>query len=87
MDNSANKPSFTRVADGRSDHLNDNLRDNTFEAKARYGRGGDVYGTRANEKLVVVKGKDFRKEKTKMKNKNFHGSGNDLTYQCNSIRF
>jgi hypothetical protein len=38
-------------------------------------------------KLIDKKGKHFKKEKTKLKNKNFHGAGNRLTYQVNSVKF
>jgi hypothetical protein len=47
--------------------------DNTFEAKARYGiAGGDTYGEWSNERLKDKVGKGFKKEKGKMKNRNFH---------------
>ena len=34
---------------------------------------GDDFGKAANDKLIVTRGKGFRKEKTKFKNKTFHG--------------
>ncbi len=34
---------------------------------------GDKFGKAANDKLIVTRGKDFRKEKNKFKNKTFHG--------------
>ena len=34
---------------------------------------GDNFGKAANDKLIITRGKDFRKEKNKFKNKTFHG--------------
>ena len=77
---------FSRIKHDYAEALPTGLQDNTFEAKARYGKGGDNYGIHSNEKLRTTVGKDFRKGKTKMKKKNFHGAGNRLTYTCNSIK-
>jgi 5-methylcytosine-specific restriction endonuclease McrBC regulatory subunit McrC len=77
---------FSRIKHDYAKALPTQLQDNTFEAKTRYGKGGDNYGIHSNEKLKIVDGKDFRKAKTKMKKKNFHGAGNRLTYTCNSIK-
>lgn len=46
------------------------LKDNTYDAKAKFG-GGDAYGQYGHDRLIVTKGKDFRKEKGKLKNKMF----------------
>ena len=43
--------------------------DNTFEAKEKFGKGGDSYGAWSSNKLKVVVGKGFVKEKNKMKNR------------------
>lgn len=52
-------------------NLHEDLQDNSY---ARHlAKTGDDYGKHANEKLIVTKGKDFKKEKTKFKNKS--GSG------------
>jgi hypothetical protein len=61
--------------------------DNTFEAKARFGQGGDSYGSWSNSKLADKKGASFIKEKNKMKNRQSHASGTFNTGAINSIRF
>ena len=81
------RTTFSRIKKDYADNLSHEFQDNSFEAKVRYGKGGDDYGIHSNERLRVVTGKDFRKQKTKMKNKNFHGQGNKLVYKCNSIKF
>lgn len=64
------------------------LLDNTFEAKAKFGEEGDIYGVWSNERLKDKKGKFFQKEKQKMKNKNFHKSGaNAISAKVNSVKF
>lgn len=64
-----------------------NLQDCTFEAKARFGQGGDSYGSWSNDKLKVVVGKNFTKEKNKMKNRNTHASGRFDAGAVNSVKF
>ena len=78
---------FSRIKENYASNLSREFQDNTFEAKAKYGQGGDDFGVHSNQKLKVVKGKDFRKEKTKMKKKNFHGAGSKLVYKVNSVKF
>mgnify|MGYP003493710931 CR=1 FL=1 len=46
----------------------------SFYSKFELGQG-DKFGEWSNERLKDKKGKDFKKEKTKMKNKNFHSQG------------
>ena len=46
-------------------------RDNSYEAYLK--QTGDDFGKAANDKLIVTRGKGFRKEKTKFKNKTFLG--------------
>lgn len=48
--------------------------DASFESKANAGYG-DKFGEWSNDKLKDKRGKGFKKEKTKMKNKNFHSAG------------
>jgi hypothetical protein len=36
---------------------------------------GDKFGIWSNDRLKDVKGKNFTKEKNKMKNRNFHAQG------------
>ena len=47
------------------------IKDNSYEAFMK--KTGDKFGKAANDKLIVTRGKDFRKEKNKFKNKTFHG--------------
>ena len=67
--------------------MNNKFADNSFEAKKRFGMEGDTYGIMSSQRLEKVRGKDFKKEKMKMKNKNHHGSGMKITTQINSIKF
>ena len=61
--------------------------DNSFEAKARFGKGGDSYGAWSNSKLHDKKGASFIKEKNKMKNRQSHASGSFNALAVNSIKF
>ena len=65
--------------------------DVTFEAKNHFGasagQGGDSYGAWSNEKLKKVVGKNFVKEKNKMKNRQTHASGTFDAKRINSIKF
>ena len=61
--------------------------DNSFEAKARFGQGGDSYGSWSNSKLHDKKGASFIKEKNKMKNRQSHASGTFNALAVNSIKF
>ena len=65
----------------------DKFMDNSFEAKEKYGKGGDSYGGWSNSKLNDKQGKNFIKEKNKMKNRNSHASGRFDTGAINSIKF
>ena len=85
--NSNTRVPYSRIKHNYADNLGHEFQDNTFEAKARYGQGGDDYGIASNERLRVTRGKGFRKEKTKMKKKNFHGAGQKIVYKVNSIKF
>jgi len=84
----ANAPrkTFSRIKEGAGNDLKAELKDNTFEAKKKFGQGGDDWGIASHERLKDKKGKNFKKEKTKMKNKNFHGQGVKIEYKVNSIR-
>ena len=61
--------------------------DNSFEAKERFGKGGDSYGAWSNSKLHDKKGASFIKEKNKMKNRQSHASGAFNAMAVNSIKF
>ena len=59
----------------------DRLKDNSYEGT--YGVGG--WGARASQKLVQVRGKDFRHEKTKKKRGGYRGGTVDMG--SNSIKY
>ena len=61
--------------------------DNSFEAKERFGKGGDSYGSWSNSKLADKKGASFIKEKNKMKNRQSHASGTFNAMAVNAIKF
>lgn len=86
-DHIENPKCFSRIKEDAAKNTKFEMMDNTFEAKKRFGAVGDAYGELASEKLIQTRGKGFRKEKTKMKNKNFHAGGSKLVYAVNSIKF
>ena len=59
------------------------LQDNSYEAYMR--KTGDNFGQLANENLKVTRGKDFKKEKTKFKNKTSAG-GMTISQTVRSIK-
>lgn len=78
IDNRMPNGTFSWVDPTLADSLPISLQDNSYHAKAWYGNGGDDFGMASNDWLDPTKGKSFRKEKTKMKNKTFHGMGNRI---------
>ena len=67
-----NRIPFKRIDDTQTNYqVPENLRDNSYAAFMK--QTGDDFGKAANDKLIVTRGKGFRKEKTKFKNKTFHG--------------
>lgn len=79
---------FKRInASKFTDKIQSHFVDNSFEAKARFGQGGDSYGAWSNSKLHDKKGASFIKEKNKMKNRQSHASGSFNTMSVNSIKF
>lgn len=74
---------FKRISDSILDTLHDDFKDNSYETFMR--NSGNDYGREANDKLKVVRGKDFRKEKTKFKNKTSCG-GFAISTQVKSIK-
>jgi SRP40, C-terminal domain len=66
---------FTDVPCIPSHHLN-------ADAKAF---GVDGYGAKASEKLMTVRGKDFRHEKTKKKRGSYRGGS--ITMDSNSFKY
>lgn len=67
--------------------ISNNFADCSFEAKERFGQGGDSYGSWSNDKLNTKQGKSFIKEKNKMKNRQSHASGHFNANAINSIKF
>ena len=61
---------FQRIKSNIS-KIPDKLKDNSYAAYMR--QSGNDFGAVANEKLIHTRGKGFKKEKTKFKNKTFHG--------------
>ncbi len=56
------------------------LRDNSFQAKK-----GDRFGELGEQMLGGRRGKEFKKQKTKLKNKNFHGgTGRSISIEPSS---
>jgi hypothetical protein len=65
--------------------IRDELRDNSFNAKSRYGAAaGDEWGRFGHDKLKDTRGDSFKKTKGKLKNKAFQGSGININ-QINSV--
>jgi hypothetical protein len=79
----ASKTPFKRIDDSLKDNLHHDLQDNSYEKYMAL--SGDDYGKHANDKLKVTKGRDFKKEKTKFKNKTAYGGLNICT-QVRSIK-
>lgn len=52
------------------------------QAKFRFGQGGDDFGRLGNEKLKDTRGRDFKKEKAKLKNKDFHGGDFKINFNA-----
>ena len=71
-DSNPNRVPFKRIDESNVNYqVPKNLRDNSYAAFMK--QTGDDFGKAANDKLIVTRGKGFRKEKTKFKNKTFHG--------------
>ena len=76
--------SFSRINLDEVGFIPENLRDNTFEAKFKYGKGGDEWGKFGYEKLKDTRGDSFKKTKGKLKNRAFQGANIDFN-AVNSI--
>jgi len=61
---------FQRIHPESVKFVDERLRDNSYDAK-----GGEIYGLKAWEELKKVRGKDFRKAKTKKKKATYFGGG------------
>ena len=58
---------FQRIDPDKFMHLRADEADYSFEAKARFGMGGDSYGEWSNSRLCDKQGKNFIKEKLTLK--------------------
>nr|XP_046917161.1 nucleolar and coiled-body phosphoprotein 1-like [Dermatophagoides farinae] len=72
---------FRRVNVEQVEIARPDLRDNSFNSK----RGFDRWGEQAAAKLSTVRGKDFRREKTKKKRGSY--GGGPINMGVNSIKF
>ena len=77
---------FKRIDESKFQNIQTHFQDNSFEAKARFGQGGDSYGAWSNSKLHDKHGKNFIKEKNKMKKRNSHASGGFQAGAVNSTK-
>lgn len=59
----------------------------SFESKAKFGGEGDKFGEWSYDRLKDKRGESFKKEKGKMKNRNFHSAGQRISGVVNSIKF
>ena len=83
-DNNPNRVPFKRIDDSKLKYeVPEKYRDNSYAAYMK--QTGDDFGKAANDKLIVTRGKGFRKEKTKFKNKTFHG-GMTISTSVRSIK-
>ena len=83
-DNNPNRVPFKRIDDSKLKYeVPEKYRDNSYAAYME--QTGDDFGKAANDKLIVTRGKGFRKEKTKFKNKTFHG-GMTISTSVRSIK-
>lgn len=75
---------FSRLGDEDRwlEKLDDKLKDNSYAATF----AAEGYGAKASDKLLKVRGKDFQKNKTKMKRKNAWGGGT-IDLASKSIKF
>lgn len=78
---------FKRIDPTKYTNIANHFADNTFEAKEKFGQGGDSYGSWSNSKLADKHGKGFLKEKNKMKNRQSHASGRFNAAAVNSVKF
>ncbi|CAD8115900.1 unnamed protein product [Paramecium sonneborni] len=85
VDQKEKKRFFQKCDETVYEKLPEHLRDNTFEAKKKFGEG-DQYGEFGNEKLKFTRGDNFKKEKGKLKNRQFQGMGSINLNSINSIK-
>ena len=80
---------FQRINDDkyRAVVANANKEGASFESKGAYGGEGDKFGEWSYDRLKDKRGESFKKEKGKMKNRNFHSMGQRISHVVNSIKF
>ncbi|OZJ02337.1 hypothetical protein BZG36_04592 [Bifiguratus adelaidae] len=78
----ANEP-FKRVRPEEVTFHDYRLRDNTYAAKG--GADENSYGYKANQDLIITRGKGFRAEKNKKKRGSYRGG--QITFESHSIKF
>jgi hypothetical protein len=80
--NNLDKTPFKRIDNSLKGILPETLQDNSYDSFMN--QTGENYGQQANEKLKFTKGRDFKKEKTKFKNKTAFG-GLSISTEVRSI--
>ena len=68
---------FKRINENIINGMDENFIDNSYDGFLI--KSGNSYGREANDKLKIVKGKDFKKEKSKFKNKTTFSASNIST--------
>lgn len=76
---------FQRVKVEEVSYLHQDLVDNSFESRLKYGANVNDYGAKASRDLIVTRGKAFTKEKNKKKKGAY--SGGVITMESHSIKF
>lgn len=67
---------FARINEEKVKHLvNMEKEGASFESKGNFGGEGDKFGQWSYDRLKHTRGESFKKEKGKMKNRNFHSAG------------
>ena len=67
---------FARINEDKVKHLVSMEKEGaSFESKANFGGEGDKFGQWSYDRLKHTRGESFKKEKGKMKNRNFHSAG------------
>jgi hypothetical protein len=75
---------FSRINIEEVGPIAEELKDNSFHAKSRYGQAADEWGQFGYDKLKDTRGDSFKKTKGKLKNRAFQGALMDIN-KINSI--
>ena len=76
---------FQRIDEDKYKHIVATSANQSFFTKAMNGEG-DKFGEWSNDRLFDKRGKGFKKEKGKMKNRCFHSAGQRIGTCVNSIK-